>query len=145
MRCSWPLRGRLRSASPRRFGAIRVFAGGFLAGLASPGSPVIPKGGPADTPAWDAEDEAPASMQLPLRDDIVCAAALCIPSQARSQAELGIEGHLMKYAGQPLGDIQRIRVIGPILPILPIPSTTPTQRLTTRSPFSSRAFRRSET
>jgi protein ImuB len=51
---------------------------------------VVAGGQPGDTPAWEAEVEAPASMQLPLRDD--CArSALCIPSLLRSQAELGNE------------------------------------------------------
>ena len=39
---------------------------------------------PADTPAWEAEVEAPASMQLALCDGSRTAAAQCIPVPARS-------------------------------------------------------------
>ena len=41
---------------------------------------------PADTPAWEPEIEAPASMQLALRDGSRSAAARCIPSQVRAEA-----------------------------------------------------------
>jgi len=43
---------------------------------------------PADTPAWEPEIEAPASMQLALRDSSRSAAARCIPSQVRHEASL---------------------------------------------------------
>ena len=41
---------------------------------------------PTDTPAWEPEIEAPASMQLALRDGSRSAPARCIPSQLRAEA-----------------------------------------------------------
>jgi len=46
---------------------------------------------PGDAPAWEVEVEASASMQLALRHCPRGASARCIPSQVRSQVELGNE------------------------------------------------------
>ena len=46
----------------------------------------ISRNPPEDTPAWEAEVEAPASMQMALRETFRNAAAQCIPSQAHDEA-----------------------------------------------------------
>jgi len=48
----------------------------------------ISRNRPTDTPAWEPEVEAPASVQLALRDGSRSAAARCIPSQVRNEAQV---------------------------------------------------------
>ena len=56
------------------------------------------EGPPVDTPAWEPEIEAPASLQLALRDGSRSAAARCIPSQVRDEAGASSRGRVKRVA-----------------------------------------------